>query len=250
MKKVEGSLLTISALLFDVNGTLRYREPDSSFQQAAMQRILALLGKTDDGNDFWSELESRYKDYRNWMQSNLKTLSEAEIWSNWLLPNEPRDKVTEGASELMLAWLERKGRPLPIPGVEQTVKELSRRGYLLGLVSNSPSTLDVPRFVDGNGWKDYFKAIVLSSQNTLRKPAPEPFYEAARMLGVKPAQCAYIGNKVVKDVAGCKGAGYALGIMVQSPSVSKPEEMESIQPDITLASFGQLLDIFPGKSNP
>ena len=148
--------------------------------------MLELLEKENLSDVNWEELTRRQKAYGEWAQENLIQLSEAEIWSRWILPDYPREKIEPIAAELTLAWSERKGHTIPNDGAEEVLVELKRRGYRLGIISNTMSTLDIPRSLDTFGWKDYFEVVVLSSDLKYRKPAPEPFWKAARALNVEP----------------------------------------------------------------
>jgi len=238
----------IEAILFDMNGTLRTREPHQPTQRAATRRMLELLGKNEATEAYWEELTRRFKAYGHWAQKNLLQLSEKEIWTRWLLPDIPPGQIEPVAAELTLAWSERKGRMVPKAGAEGVLVELKRRGYRLGVISNSMSSLDIPRFLDACGWKEHFKVVVLSSSVKYRKPAPEPFLEAVRGMNIEPGQCVYLGNRISKDMVGCKRAGFALGIILELPGGPRPDEQElTIQPDLVIHSLSELLDIFPGR---
>ena len=241
----------IEAILFDMNGTLRAREPHEPTQRAAIHRILELLGKENASDDYWEELTRRQKAYSQWAQDNLLQLSEEEIWTRWILPDEPRERIAPLAAELMLAWSERKGRTIPKPGAQVTLAELKRRGYRLGVISNSMSSLDIPRNLDVFGWNEYFEVVILSSALKRRKPAPEPFLEAARALKIKPENCAYLGNRISKDVIGCKRAGFGLGIILEPPDGPRADEQDqTIQPEAVIHSLRELLDMFPERIPP
>jgi putative hydrolase of the HAD superfamily len=236
----------IEAILFDMNGTLRVREPHEPTQRAAFSRLRELLGKEDASNKYWEELGRRQKAYSHWAQENLLQLSEEEIWSRWILPDGPRKQVESVAAELTLAWSERKGRAIPKPGAEETIVELKRRGYRLGVISNTMSSLDIPRSLVTFGWKDYFDVVILSSATKFRKPAPEPFLEAAHALGVLPARCAYLGNRISKDIVGCKRAGFGLGIILEPTDGPRADEQDQvISPEAIIHSLNELLEIFP-----
>ena len=235
----------IKAILFDMNGTLRMREPHEPTQRAAFSRLRELLRKEDASDEYWEELTRRQKAYSYWAQEKLIQLSEDEIWTRWILPDIPRKQVEPVAAELTLAWSERKGRTVPKPGAEETIVELKRRGYRLGVISNTMSSLDIPRSLVTFGWKDYFDVVVLSSFIKFRKPAPEPFLEAAHMLGVLPSHCAYLGNRASKDIVGCKRAGFALGVIIESPSgPCEDEQNQLIKADTVIHSLSELLEIF------
>lgn len=233
----------IEAILFDMNGTLRKREPHEPTQQSAFSRLRKFLG---DGEHDWDELTRRQKAYSNWAQEQLLQFSEAEIWSRWILPEFPREQIEPVAAELMLAWSERKGRIVRSPSAEETLTELKRRGYKLGVISNTMSTLDIPRSLESFGWTDYFDVVILSSALKIRKPAPEPFLEAARRLNLPPERCAYLGNRISKDIVGCQRAGFALGLILEPASGPRADEKDqTAAPNAVIHALGELLEIFP-----
>jgi putative hydrolase of the HAD superfamily len=238
----------IEAILFDMNGTLRRREPNSPTRDAAINRMMGLLKLKDPPDDFWEELALRYKSYGLWAQENLLQLTEKEIWTRWLLPDVPPQQIEPIAAELSLAWSERKGRTVPIPDAEDTLHKLKQRGYKLGVISNSMSTLDIPHYLELFGWEDYFEAVILSSAVKCRKPAPEIFWEATRVLKLIPAQCAYIGNRISRDLVGCKRAGFAVGIIIETEGKRRADEQDQlIQPDLIIHSLAELLMVFPTR---
>jgi putative hydrolase of the HAD superfamily len=240
---------SIEAILFDMNGTLRVREADARTQSAAYARLKQLLGKPQAADAWWEELARRQKAYSRWAQEKMTQLSEAEIWTEWMLPEAPRGQIEPVAAELMLAWGERKGHAVPKPEAEETLRTLKERGYRLGLISNTMSTLDIPRSLEAFGWKDYFDTVVLSADIRIRKPAPEPLLEAAKRLGISPQCCAYLGNRLSKDMLGCKRAGYGIGLILEPPEGPRPDELEqAIKPDGIIHSLKELLDIFPPRS--
>jgi len=236
----------IDAILFDMNGTLRRREPHEPTQSKATQRILELLGKNDIPDSYWDELTSRRKKYNQWAQDHLIQLAEDEIWTRWILPEYSPEQIGPVATDLTLAWSERKGHTVPIPGAEQMLVELKRRGYRLGVISNSMSLLDIPRDLDAFGWKEHFEVVILSSVHKYRKPAPEPFLDAARVLKVEPARCAYLGNRISKDIVGCKRAGFGVGIILEPINGPRADEQDQVvSPEVIIHSLNELLEIFP-----
>jgi len=236
----------IKAILFDMNGTLRRRELHPPTQQVAVKRMLDLLGIKDAPDAFWNELERRYKAYGYWAQENLLQLTEKEIWTGWLLPDAPHNQIEPLAEELTLAWKKTRGRTVPLAGAEETLLELKRRGYRLGVISNSMSSLDIPQSLESFGWKDYFDVVILSSLVGYRKPAPEIFWEATSAMSIEPSQCAYLGNRISRDVIGCKRAGFAMGVIIESLGKSYADEQDqAVQPYAIIHSLTELLALFP-----
>ena len=237
----------INAILFDMNGTLRIRVPHEPTQSSAIARFLDLLGKTEASDVFWEEISKSYRQYNSWAQENQLQLSEKEIWTRWLLPGFPCEQVEPVAEELTIAFKERKGHCIPVIGAYEVLVELKQRGYLLGLVSNSVSSLDIPRSLEAFGWNELFHTVILSSTVKSRKPSPEIFLEATRSLNLDPTHCAYLGNRISRDIVGCKRAGFALGILIEPHDKPHPgEKDQKIQPDVIITSLSELLALFPG----
>jgi putative hydrolase of the HAD superfamily len=248
MPALQACKLEIEAVLFDMNGTLRRREPHAQTQQAAAARLSRLLKKEIVSQADWDQMASCYRNYANWAQEHETKLSEAEIWTRWILPEYPSEQIAPVASHLTLAWSERKGRVLPQPGAEAVLAALKQRGYRLGIISNSISTLDIPGSLEAFGWQTYFEVVILSSAVRVRKPAPEPFLEAARRMNIAPQHCAYVGNRILRDIAGCKRAGYGLGILIEVPVTQQAVEPQpGPQPDRVIHALGELLDLFPDR---
>jgi len=240
----------LEAIFFDMNGTLRRRVPHEPTRQAAYKRILELLGKEDAPDGFWEELTRRTQAYNQWAQENLLQLSEKEIWTLWLLPDFARDQVEPLADELMLAWKATRGRTVPQADAEAAIIVLRNRGYRLGVISNSLSSLDIPHSLDDFGWKDHFEVVILSAIEKYRKPAPEIFRAAARAMNLMPAQCAHLGNRISKDIVGCKRAGFGLGIIIEPPGTLPADQQDqTFTPDAVIYSLSELLDLFPRRAS-
>jgi putative hydrolase of the HAD superfamily len=235
----------IQAILFDMNGTLRVREPDDATQKAACTRIAQLLHRDCLSQSFVELLKERYQEYGKWAQANLIQLSEAEVWTKWLLPDQDPAGVAPVAAELTLAWSRRNGKPVSVPGAWETLSALKRRGYHLGVISNSLSSLDIPQSLESFGWEDLFDIVVLSSMLKRRKPDPEVFLHAASRLGIEPQRCAYVGNRFSKDVPGCLQAGFSQALIVRVEGSSATEEFEGIPYEYAVVhSLNELLEKF------
>jgi putative hydrolase of the HAD superfamily len=240
----------IEAILFDMGGTLRKRVPDATWQHQSIERLLTMLGKPDAPASFMDELTRRYKSYTKWAQEHEIALSEAEIWTQWMTPELPRERIESQAIELMLVWRDRTGPAVLKPDAIKVIGELNRRGYRMGVVSNTTSTAELTSYLEECGLNKYFQVVVLSAVSGHCKPSPEIFWEATRAMRLDPARCAYVGNKIVNDVVGARKAGFALSIIIEP--VAAPREAEKEQadkPDAVIHELSELLDIFPPRGN-
>ena len=90
--------------------------------------------------------------------------------------------------------------------------------------------------------------MVLSSKVGIRKPNPEIYWEAARRIGVEPANGVYVGDNPVRDVEGTRAAGYGMMILILEPETLKKEPPTGdVKPDHTIRAIKDLLDIFPPR---
>jgi HAD superfamily hydrolase (TIGR01662 family) len=165
-----------------------------------------------------------------------------------MLPDFPTEKIAPLSGKLTRLWRDSDGRRVARPDVRQTVIELHRRGYLLGIIANTITETEIPDWLVADGLTEYFKAVVLSSKVRYRKPGPEIYWEAARRVGVEPARCAYVGDNPTRDVEGTRRAGYGMMIVLLEPATLKKEPPTGEhKPDYTIQNLCELLDIFPPR---
>lgn len=238
----------IQAIFFDMGGTLHARIPDQDVQRNARARLAELLDRADAPDDLLQELAQRFQSYTRWAQENLVESSEKEIWTRWMLPEYPRERIAPMAETLTLLWRERSGRTVPKPDARQVIAELSQRGYRLGLISNTISSVDTPRRLDEYGLKGYFEIVILSSLSGHRKPDPEIFWQGTREMRVDPARCAYVGDRISRDVVGAKRADFAMAIIIEPLGAPREDERDAVyKPDAIIHALSDLLDIFPAR---
>jgi FMN phosphatase YigB (HAD superfamily)/sugar phosphate isomerase/epimerase len=240
----------IEAVLFDMGGILRRCiEHDEASRVVYLQKILDLIGSDMPIPEFGQLLAARAKAYHKWAKATLEELDEARLWTEWMLPDLPAAKIAPLAVELNMAWRDVRGIYRMIPGAHQTVLGLYRRGYRLGLVSNTTSSVDVPRMLEGEKLSGCFDAVVLSCLVGKRKPGAAILHEAVQRMGVRPDNCAYIGNLPERDVAAARAAGFARAVILRDPQhpFKKPVTPQT-QPDHFIDDLTELLDLFPKAS--
>jgi FMN phosphatase YigB (HAD superfamily) len=238
----------IDAIFLDVGNTLRIVLPEPEFMAQAKRDLMALVGAQETEAAFFEKLEARWKIYRAQSKVVHVEASEKELWLRWLLPDYPAERIAPLAGRLTRLWRDHDGRRVPRPDVTTVVRELDRRGYILGIIANTITETEIPDWVETDGLTDCFKTVVLSSKVGFRKPDPEIYWEAARRVGVAPSQCAYVGDNPGRDVEGCRAAGFGLMIILLEPETLKKEPpTHGYKPDFTIQSCSELLDIFPPR---
>ncbi|MDL2234746.1 HAD family hydrolase [Christensenellaceae bacterium OttesenSCG-928-L17] len=240
----------INAILFDIGATLRVVVPDAEFSRAADLEMMRLVNTTDSYDVFFEKLNENFRIYRKHAKSTLLDVSEMELWMQWLLPDYPKAITAKHAGTLTRLWREHNGRRVAREGVEETIVELRRRGYELGIIANTFTENEIPNWLVEDGLAEYFKAVILSSKVRLRKPDPAIYLLAARAMDMEPAKCAYIGDNARRDVEGTFNAGY--GLMIRILDETRPpreEPSHTFTPHHHIRSIPELLDIFPPLEN-
>lgn len=244
----------IKAIFFDIGGTLRLSNAgDRDLSKITV--LMAFIGETAAPEDFIARLHKGEKAYRRWCKPDYIELPEAELWSRFLLPEYPGDFIREHAVRLNQYWRESRRKQV-LPDMAETMRELSRRGYKLGLISNTTSSIEGYQLLEETGLTSLFSSVILSAEFGRRKPHPSLFIEAARRAGVQPYECAYVGDRPSRDLVGARQSAYAKVVIINNEGYSMddydPDDYETekdkqlkLRPDHYIHKLSELLIIFP-----
>ncbi|MGP9766397.1 HAD-IA family hydrolase [Halomonas sp. AOP13-D3-9] len=83
-------------------------------------------------------------------------------------------------------------------------------------------------------------ALLCADDLSVKKPAPEPLWEAARRLGVEPAQCWYIGDHA-RDIEAAVAAGMT-AVAVGYGYISEEDDYQQWPADLWFAECEALVD--------
>lgn len=93
------------------------------------------------------------------------------------------------------------------PDIDGLLRRLVGRGLKLGIVANQPASAQGR--LERAGIADLFAHHGLSGDTDLRKPDPRAFASVAEALGVAPAGCIMVGDRIDNDIAPAKAIGMA-----------------------------------------
>ncbi|MGE5250865.1 MAG: HAD-IIIA family hydrolase [Bacteroidota bacterium] len=239
---------SIEAILFDMGGTLRGSVPTSlATQVEKVRQILRMLDSGQSAAALNDLLTQRFKAYMRWARETLIELDEVSLWTEWMLPDWPAGRIAEISRELNELWRQATGIRELFPETKEVVIELFRRGYRLGIVSNTTSSVEVPRTLRALELAGCFETVILSCEVGIRKPDPAILLEAARRMEVPPERCAYIGDRLDRDVQSAQRAGFAK-VVIHRYAQDFPRH-QSHHPDLIADHYvddlRQLLAIFP-----
>ena len=93
------------------------------------------------------------------------------------------------------------------PGMGEVLDALSKRGLKSGIVTNKAGWLTEPLLAE-LGLRSRFDCVVSGDTLAERKPHPLPLLHAAKLAGVAPGECIYVGD-AERDVQAAHAAGMA-----------------------------------------
>jgi HAD superfamily hydrolase (TIGR02253 family) len=123
----------------------------------------------------------------------------------------------------------------PYLGVVDTLEELKRQGFKLGVVSDGLRLKAWMRLNEA-GLDKYFDAVVTYDDTGKQKPAKEPFLRICDELGVIPEECLMVGDWPERDIQGGKQVG-------MQTCFARYGQMRKAKADYEIESFANLLDI-------
>lgn len=234
----------VDAVFFDMGGTLRYRIKDSVMRSEALSELKRVLPYDGDPEDLYSLLKEHSSAYKKWSMDTLLEAPEEEIWTKWMWPDVEPERISSRALQLEHLWRATAGKRFARDESLDVVAALSKRGYQLGIISNTTSREAVPQALVEYGLDGYFPVVILSSSSGHRKPGTTIFEIATTQMGVDPARCAYVGDRPSRDILGSKRAGFAVSVLIYDDLVEVKEPVDEYPaPDYTIQSLTELLDI-------
>ncbi len=132
---------------------------------------------------------------------------------------------------------------VPIDGVLDTLKELRRRGYRLGVITNGYSFLQNHK-LDFANIRPLMDLTIVSYDEGIHKPRAAIFRRAAARLGLPCEACMYVGDHPVNDIGGARAAGMTAVRIDYGFPAGHPIYDAPVPPEITkIHRFEELLSL-------
>lgn len=137
--------------------------------------------------------------------------------------NQQIEKMVKERDRVYLKLLRKRGTKL-VPYLKNFLKFLEKNNFKIAIASSSQRksiliALEMAKI------KHYFEAIVSVEDTKKHKPHPEPLLKAAKLIGVKPKYCAYIGDSIYEMIAAKRAKMKAFGLL--TGSYSKKQLMQA-----------------------
>lgn len=220
----------VHAVLVDLDGTLLDTAPDLAAAANAMLDDLRLPRVP----------EATVRDFIGKGVANLVRRSlEASGGS------APAEALFEQAQALFSRHYERtNGRLARVyPGVREGLAAMRAQGLGLGCVTNKAARFTEP-LLAAAGLAEFFGAVVSGDTAAKRKPDPEPFLHACRLLGAAAARTVVIGDSA-NDAQGARAAGCA--VLLVPYGYREGGELQAIECDGVVASLLHAAEILRSR---
>lgn len=119
-----------------------------------------------------------------------------------------------------------------------TLRELERRGFRLGVISNVSDDENARELLGKAGLHKFFETVLTSAAHGRRKPDPGIFQEALNHFEVEPRHAVMIGDSYDADILGASAVGLrTIWITRRSPQAGTPTR---VVPDAEVSSLAEV----------
>lgn len=196
-------------VLFDFDGTLVFREPDSF---DLIRSFCLSIGQPLSAEAEHQGRRMRHEYFADpAIVARLKGLSSDGFWrhfNRYLLAalgiqgdlDRLADELTACSAHVEIVYR------CPAAGCH-VLAELRARGYRLGLLSNRDKVERLHELLAQMELRPYFDLVLASGEVGVRKPDPGIFRAALERLGASAEQAFYVGDNYWADVIGARNAG-------------------------------------------
>jgi putative hydrolase of the HAD superfamily len=125
------------------------------------------------------------------------------------------------------------------PDAEGVLRQLRRRGYRLGIVTNGSIESQRAKLWS-SGLVGLVEEVLISTEEKVKKPDVEIFVRAAERLGVRVEESVFVGDNPQTDIGGAHYAG--MKTVWLKRHLAWPEDL-SIVPNYTVSSLAEVLAI-------
>lgn len=203
--------MTLRAVLFDLDGTLRRNRPSwpDLFLDTAQRHGVPVTPEARRHLKRWAH---RFWASSDELKAMFKTHGEGEaFWRAYTqrrleILGCPPEKAAELAPRILQEMQAMEEPPDVVPEpVPATLEALRRQGYRLAVLTNRGEPLN--GYLRDIGLEGYFDLALTAGEVGVWKPDPAVFHHAVERLGVAPHEAAYVGDNLYADVLGAQAAG-------------------------------------------
>ena len=239
----------IDFIFFDKGGTIGFVEKREDRGIPRVLKIMEIAGYSGDPEHFRTLFIERTKKYKQWSFENCYEDTVQDMSTKWLFFDAPdKEAALKHADMLVRHNANIKGDRVMDPDAAPVIKGLKKRGYRVGLVSNTVSSTMLPEEMASVDVWDDMEVAILSSDVRIKKPNPEIFRMACEKADIAPEKCVYIGDQPNRDVEGPRKAGFAGVILLKTDAYDPEKDTGPLRaPDAAVDKLTDLFELFPSR---
>lgn len=213
------------AVLFDLDGTLVDSVPDLT---QAVDRMLVVFGMPAAGESA----------VRQWVGNGAQMLVKRALAGQLTVP-ELEDARFNDAYQLFLQFYAEStaDKSVLYPGVLECLQKLKALQIKMAVVTNKPMQFTTPMLA-GFAIDAYFDVVLGGDSLAVKKPAPEPLWQAMKQLDVDVADTLMIGDSV-NDLQAARAAGCP--VVCVPYGYNHGEDIADSKPDLLVERLDQLI---------
>lgn len=209
----EGTFTSISTVIFDLDGTIRYSEPRGIdvFHQSIAEMGISFSDEQRKSAErwvhyYWAQSPELADDIRRFGQSE-----DGDFWRQHSrrhiqmlgVPESEIEEISKKVTEAMRLEYEWKNC-VPVD-VRPTLTSLKDAGLRLGVVSNRHE--EFGGLLEELDLLDFFEVTLAAGELGWWKPDPRLLQHAVDLIGTQPESTIYVGDNYYADVVGARAAG-------------------------------------------
>ena len=239
-------LMKCEGLLFDLYGTIVNLESLESMEEfSKMARWLQIEGINVSGNGLWDFYKRRTSELYHFARDRVSfpDVDILRVFREAIHHFSGEDRGEEFARRAALVFRSLTIQDIKLyPHARKVLRELKRRGYRMGIVTNGQAAFTRPEIEDLKIEK-FFDLVIISSDVGYSKPEHRIIQIATTQLEIAPSRSAMIGDDLHGDIYAAKTAGLKT-VFVNSNVDTAPYP---VAPDVSLTNgdLRNLLRIFP-----
>jgi len=197
-------LFILSAITFDDFYTLRHPVEEREDIIYPILKALKKQGLNVADEEFLKEYFREDEVYRKRLEETLRESLLDDMVMNALIACgfEPQAVVGIVKEAVDYGLTTRKSKWFP--DAKKTLLILRKKGYRLGLISNTHWRISENSRKE---FKKFFDVITLSYEHGFAKPHPSIFIETLKKLQTNAGNCLHVGDDPIADVEGAKSVG-------------------------------------------
>jgi HAD superfamily hydrolase (TIGR01509 family) len=238
-----GATMQIEAVLFDLFDTLLLLQSQEVYYLPSLKKLHEFLVKNrvnvsfEDFKQAYFEVRDKfYSESRESFEEPHFNVRISQTLQRFGYNFDVSNPVIVGAT---MAFADEFTRYVSLDTEAIDVLQKLHGKYKLGLISNFAIPECGWKLLEKFGLKRFFDVVVISGEVNRRKPSPEIFERALKILGVEASKAVFVGDMLDLDVIGPKKVGMKTVLIGRKTM----KENADAKPDKTITCLSELLAV-------